>query len=662
MKKNSFFAVSLTVALSLSSCVDKDMYSYKPNEQKPASEYFDFNTSQQLQCNINYGTLAAGSLIELYSTDPFEGLQEGETVPVKEADYKIHLDENGAFSEKLTLPSYVKEVFVYCNSYAAPTLIKATVENSTIDINTEEAGKHNIRRKVKAEGELKVFTLDKPNYYSLFSGWDEYGNVKDYDENGLLTNGDLNANFYSALQYTLWGGQTSKPSGLNNRKYAVGSEITNTTLLDKAINPASGEEEEIESINLYFTFVGEAAWYENAVGYYYYDTANPPANPNDLKKIIILPNTSLPNNAPYGAKGNYIIENQYAPTKSNMKVQLLYVDDEGNASVNFPAGITVGYFLISNAFGTSSSHRTTASLSNTTYYSNEAWNGGTKRFIALEANDGSLVYGVEDSNGDFSADDMLFTISASPNFSIKKPTELPKIDEDLNDKITYTTQTTTHTYAFEDIWPNGGDYDLNDVIVEHRRSITFNQKNYISEIKDEFTPVQPKGSANYVDAFAVQYSPNYRENITIPEGAIDETATSSIILFPDAKTVAGQTFTVTRQFGNSLSSGVVKSTLDNEALNPYIISQYVAGQVNRCEIHMPKCASTKFANEELKGTLDDAYYINKDGKHPFAITLPIWNWKPAAESVSVSNAFPSFDNWVNSDGKSATDWYLHPAE
>ncbi len=77
---------------------------------------------------------------------------------------------------------------------------------------------------------------------------------------------------------------------------------------------------------------------------------------------------------------------------------------------------------------------------------------------------------------------------------------------------------------------------------------------------------------------------------------------------------------------------------------------------------MPKCASTKFANEELKGTQDDAYYINKDGKHPFAITLPILNWKPAAESVSVSNAFSGFDAWVESNGKNATDWYKNPTK
>ena len=33
------------------------------------------------------------------------------------------------------------------------------------------------------------------------------------------------------------------------------------------------------------------------------------------------------------------------------------------------------------------------------------------------------------------------------------------------------------TLAFEDIWPGGGDYDLNDVMIEYNRNITFDANN-----------------------------------------------------------------------------------------------------------------------------------------------------------------------------------------
>lgn len=645
---------SFAMAMCMTACVNEDLYRpAEPEPLKPISEYFDFNTTQKVRCEINYGSLAAGSLVEVYTSNPLEDETGPVMQPTRQADYSIHLDSKGQFSGMIELPGSATQLYVYSSSYASPTLTVSDIQTGRVSIKTETFETRSTRT---ASGEKQVYSLGN-NIYSLFSGQDEYGNVKDYDSNGLLSDGSLIPQFYSSLQYMLWGGKTSKPSGLNNRQYAVGSDVINTSLLSRAINPATGQEEDIESINLYFTLVGEAAWNENAIGYYYYDTANPPSSPNNVKKIIILPNCSLPNHAPYGAKGNYLIDNQNAPAKSNLQVQLLYVDKDGKASVNFPPGITIGYFLIANAYGAGTSHRTEAAWTTTTYYSNEAWNSGTKRYIALEASDGSILYGVEDSTGDFSADDVLWTISSSPNFAMNKPEELPKIDVDMNEKITYTTQNTMRTYAFEDIWPTGGDYDLNDVIIEHTRSITFNQKNYVSEVTDEFKAVNPKGSADYTDAFGVQISPNYRENITLPEGAIDETETSSILVFTNAKNQSGQTKTITRKFGNSLSSGVQKSVIEAEDLNPFIISQYVAGSQSRTEVHMPKAEATKFANSSLASTQDDAYFINRDGKHPFAITLPTLNWKPTAEKQSISKAYPKFDNWVATDGKSDADWY-----
>ena len=654
--KTLHYVGSFAMAMCMTACVNEDLYRpAEPEPLKPISQYFDFNTTQKVQCNINYGTLAAGSLVEVYSSNPLENENGPVMLPTRAADFSVHLDSKGQFTGNVELPSDIKEMYIYSSSYAAPELMKVAIESGKAVAKTETFETRSTRT---ASGEKQVYSLGN-NIYSLFSSQDEFGNVKNYDSNGLLSTGSLIPQFYSSLQYMLWGGKTSKPGGLNNRQYAVGSDVINTSLLARGINPATGQDEDIESINLYFTFVGEAAWNENAIGYYYYDTANPPSSSNDVKKIVILPNCSLPNHVPYGLKGNYMAaENQGAPAKSNMQVQLLYVDKDGKASVNFPPGITIGYFLIANAYGAGTSHRTEPAWTTTTYYSNEAWNNNNeKRYIALEANDGSILYGVEDSTGDFSADDVLWTISSSPNFAMNKPAELPKIDVDMNEKITYTTQNTMRTYAFEDIWPTGGDYDLNDVIIEHTRSITFNQKNYVSEVTDEFKAVHPKGSADYTDAFGVQINPNYRENITLPEGAVDETETSSILVFTNARNQSGQTKTITRKFGNSLSSGVLKSVIEAENLNPYIISQYEAGSKSRTEVHMPKAQATKYADSSLATTKDDAYYINRDGKHPFAITLPTLNWKPAAEKQSISKAYPKFDNWVATDGNSDTDWY-----
>ena len=55
--------------------------------------------------------------------------------------------------------------------------------------------------------------------------------------------------------------------------------------------------------------------------------------------------------------------------------------------------------------------------------------------------------------------------------------------------------------VYEDIWPDGGDYDLNDVLVEHTRTVYYNADNDITKIEDAFKVTNLKGSADYIDAF-----------------------------------------------------------------------------------------------------------------------------------------------------------------
>ena len=57
------------------------------------------------------------------------------------------------------------------------------------------------------------------------------------------------------------------------------------------------------------------------------------------------------------------------------------------------------------------------------------------------------------------------------------------------------------------------------------------------------------------------------------------------------------------------------------------------------------------------GAEDDAYYINKDGKYPFAIMLPATTgtegpirFTPAKETVRIDLEYPDFAKWVESNG------------
>lgn len=497
--------------------------------------------------------------------------------------------------------------------------------------------------------------------YSLVEISDSYG--KPGDINGLIEyNKVISSKFINNVQKALWKGKSSKPDKLNNSNYVRDTEHVNTTIA-KAYQNEQGQIVTVADAELFFTFLTESCWYQNVVGYYYYKTGECPAAPDQVKKIVIFPNASIKGNVPYlnwydkvpGGATNYGSRN--APLETNRKVQLLFQDDQGNLSTKFPAGYTIGYFIIADGFKCGSKgHDGFIDTDKSFVYSNEEWNknyqGQKARFISLSAEGGTVVYGVEDG-GDSSYEDLLFCIDANPNEAIQDP-DRPVIDPD--EPEVSETENNYMSFAYEDIWPSGGDYDLNDVIIEYHRSITFNKDNYVSEVKETYEPVQKVGAATNRNAFAVQYATDQRGEMVLPSGAVDETQTNSIILFPNAMDVRNQKFVITRTF----AAGAMKKDalkVGNSILNPYIIVNYEgAGKDNRTEVHLPKSKATNLANSDQIGKEADAYYVNKDGKHPFAISIP-GTFTSVTETVTIDKEYPDFEKWVESDGKEYTDWY-----
>ena len=273
--------------------------------------------------------------------------------------------------------------------------------------------------------------------------------------------------------------------------------------------------------------------------------------------------------------------------------------------------------------------------------------GDKVRFISEKG--GGVVVGFQNNNiaiafEDFMDDqnftDVVFSLKANPEI-----TNVPPVDEDLN-----TTIEKTGVYAFEDEWPKAGDYDMNDVIVEYERKVYFDKKNIVTKIVDEFTPVHD--GATYVNAFAYQIdAAQIGDKITLPEGAILEKETSSIIVMSNAKQNIGNKYVVTREFNGSF--------LKNQLLsyNPYIIVKYSQGKRNRTEVHLPKHKATAYANQSLIGSNDDAYYIDRKGAYPFAIDIPMLGFTPVTERNRIDSQYPGFATWAKSMGNDCKDWY-----
>lgn len=642
----------LCALMTMTGCIEqKNLYEDNVGEE---SEYFGFATTHDVEFDVDYGNLAAGSLLQIFTSNPMVVNEDGSCSVDGDAVYSIFTDNNGRFCGSVDMPADVEKVYLVCNSMAAPMCVEADVKGCAVDFKSAMAqGSRKIA--TRAVSDLRLTTVDAAkNVYSLVETTDKYGHINDY--NNLISTGSINAALITALQRTLWNNKAVKPNGLDNTSLLRGTKYVNTVIAE-AYEKADGTKALVENADVYFTFVTEAGWNQNVLGYYYYKTDEVPSSPDKLKKFVILPNASIDGNVPFvdTTTGKYTaLGYGNAPVTPNTRVQLLFEDADGNLTTKFPAGYTIGYFMIQKGFTTEKGINT----SGTMFYSNIEWNAKfnnrQERFISVALPDGTVVYGAEDGE-DKSYEDVLFTIEANPNEAIQNP-ERPVIDPSTVEVIA--TESTKKTYAYEDVWPNGGDYDLNDVIVEHTRKISFNQNNYVREVVDEFKSVHLEGAAVYKNAFAVQIDKSQRGTLTCSNEVQEESATNCFVIYQNCVDERDTQRNITRTFANNvLNKNNLKVT--DADLNPFIIVHFGAvGRGNRTEVHLPKMAATSLANKSQIGSGSDAYYVDKGGKYPFAISIP-GTFTPVTEKASISKEYPYFDSWVSSGGTTNSDWYKY---
>ena len=371
--------------------------------------------------------------------------------------------------------------------------------------------------------------------------------------------------------------------------------------------------------------MGEAAAYLNSFGYYYYPTGQTvtPESFYKMKKYLIFPNSS---------GGD---EQSTMTLKTGQTAKLLYFDKDGNQSESFPEGYTIGWFLISNGFGSDANialgyvkQLDELGYSNPSLYSgyrNACMSddaGTDRRFISVYDEKSKMrIIGIEDyvksSQAPDDYKDLLFAVTTS---------------KDLG----------------------GGDYDLNDVMIEYNRNITFDANNKATKTVETFKAVQKKGSATNNNFFACQYK--HLGKMTLSVGVRAETATNSFVIETSAKEIAeGTVYTIERDLtGLGLTQTDVASDF-----NPYIMTRQYTTE-NRVEVHLPLADMTSSADVSLM-TKDNAYYVgSKDGSQfPFAINIPITGFVPADESyrIDLEGQYPAFASWAKSKGTTNQDWY-----
>lgn len=251
------------------------------------------------------------------------------------------------------------------------------------------------------------------------------------------------------------------------------------------------------------------------------------------------------------------------------------------------------------------------------------------------------------------------------------------------------------TLLCEDLWPNRGDFDFNDLVVDYRLLVVANADNNVVELKFEIVTRAIGGSFHNgfacelteIDASSIISVTGNKLNGKVfkvrSNGTEEGPAYASIPFFDDAYNVltypggtggintnpaspnaAYDSMTVVVTFmdkGQPAAGGAIsyENFIKIDRINPFL----VVNQDRTKEIHLIDKKPTSLASEKLFRTGDDASepgnnrYYRSQNNLPWMISVSR-SIPYAAEKVEFSNAFPYFVKWAESEGRSYEDWYM----
>ena len=233
------------------------------------------------------------------------------------------------------------------------------------------------------------------------------------------------------------------------------------------------------------------------------------------------------------------------------------------------------------------------------------------------------------------------------------------------------------SYAFEDKWPEKGDFDFNDMVLDYNYELIKDASNMYRKVRMNFR-LKTLG-AYWQLGFGVKFDDVLSSEI----GQVTGTDAPSISVDPITGVESGQSKAVIMVFddahrlmgfspGEFVNAGGQLPLIDPVTMSievtlaepresvgeihPFI---YAKGHRYR-EIGLKGNSPTDLAEMGFFGKEDDAssgtdYYQTAEGM-AWGLEFPTV-FTPPREFINISTAYPDFDDWVSSNGSSNTDWY-----
>ena len=632
-KKANFYAIhgafyyllcSVLVILMVSGCT-RDVYD--PNgggEDKPNS--FDFSTTSTIQLNVKYDVPEGYKvLFNVYFEDPFTTDEGGQTVLRTDITPAITrmTDENGEYHAKeIVAADHGSDVYIYTSYVGVPGLVQTTITDNVINADIEWKLTDGIPQ-------TRADKWDPSTEYGLLGTWQTNGRPNYLDSEGELV---LSASVLKTIRNTIQEG------GICPQTYRQSADFK--------VDDLQGRDTEVS-----VRFIGGNSSAASIFGYYCYKDGASVKEIKAAKKYIVFPNTHTAGyyGKPIGLKGGEC-------------VKLHYIDENGvDKGTVFPNGVRIGWFLLNNAF-------VKEGKTDKICYSTTALNGdGRTHTAAFRIND-FVVLSFEDYT-DYDYNDVQFNVWSNPIEAIAPdvPSVTPDPGTDDDRSVAYR-MTYKGILAFEDNWPNKGDYDLNDVIVKYNSVLAFNTSNQVLSTEDTFTALW--SGASFKNGFAYQMNTERSnvvtefENISDTSQGLDrELAKATVNVFTNALVATeNNTKTASYKIKNTLTTPVDHETFGVAPYNPFIMVHENLGN-NRCEVHLVNYKPTEKADMSLFHTGKDlsspnsgVYYVAAEN-YPFAIQLVDAEDFSTTETESVDITYSDFIKWVKSNGSEYKDWY-----
>jgi len=651
-------------ALAMSSCVKNRL---GPNDaQTPNTE--TFSTKQIVSATISYSNSNGKVLFHVYDRNPLDGNGNfgaaNANIPALDAAYT---NDQGVYSGNLHLPAYVTDVYIVANTPNGQRLMTGTISNGTLTIrDTDENNAVAFTKATKARGHTSsVFTagrfaslgwLDKLGTYNSTSGRPDYTN----DPSISLVSTTERSTLVNIANSTLAIDQTLGDIYRTQEDLLTAGDNTEITLM---------------------VIMGNTCW-NNALGYYYYEDGHQPASLAECKVYTLIPNTQVKWTQP-GYIRNPLLSSPQSLYIGD-KVQLKYFGPDGNSigTTKFPKGIRIGFVLANNMwdyhftgyydyFDTTGTPFYACSTPATSGFSNNTEGTKLKTHTAYfrdETYPHDIIMGFEDYKDDENFEDIVFAITSNPAI-VNVPV--------VNSPGTLASLQRYGFYAFEDLWPKTGDFDMNDVMAEYVYTKTFNYSNYITKEQFSFT-LYPNSKTTLKNGIGFIFN-------TLPSGATisvtkDGTAVAKnteesgrVVLLTDdvagsIGSAASTTYVVTVDYGMFST----KTVSDETSINTFIYRTSANDASKRWELHTPMSAPTSFMDYSYFGTQQDCsvpasgiyYVLGSDIHYPFAFYLENATVADMAnlldinksETKQISLLFPYFSAWA-ADNSVHKDWY-----